>query len=378
MTADTEATAEQAGEELLSADETFDGGGDGEAIVAFESSFFTKLSAAYFRIAESSGDPVLMVEYGEQFVALPLPGIRRELGLTEDMPDNKMLDLVVKALSFVNVISIGDPLPSEIISGKASWTLTPQHAQIAYQRMAMKLLAWRTSGGKAEANAPLANPSADDLLKQFQDPEIRKKINDAFDQAAEALGIGRERREEVTTYLESLAQELGYIEALREKFTRIVKIGRRLKELADQGRKSQRPGDVIAQGAQLMRPALEQFIGEFKDADAVTADIMGVLRNLDATIATIRAHRDELYQRMTPWNELLEAWEKCKETDICAETTQLAARTVRMLAPRYMPSKEWELRFKEDKTKKSRVQSWRSPEQQRNDMKKVLGNVMRW
>jgi plasmid stabilization system protein ParE len=345
---------------------------DGEVTVAFESPFFTKLSAAYFRIAESSGDPVLMVEYGEQFVALPLPGIRRELGLAADAADAKMLDLVVKALSFVNVVSIGDPLPSEIISGKASWALTPQHAQIAYQRMAIKLLAWMT-GGKTDAPS-----SAEDIVKQFQDPDTRKKVADAFGQAAEALGLGRDRREEVTTYLESLAQELGYIEALRDKFQRIVRIGRRLKEMADLSKKSLRVADVITQGSQLMRPAVEQFVGLFKEADALTADIMGVLKNLDATIAAIRAHRDDIYQRMTPWNELLEAWEKCKEMEISGETTQLAARTVRMLAPRFMPSKEWELRFKEDKNKKHAVKSWRSPEQQRNDMKKVLGNVMRW
>jgi len=371
--ADDAAATEQPGDATGPVDEM--AASDGEIVVAFESSFFTKLTAAYFRIAESSGDPVLMVEYGEQYVALPLPGIRRELGLASDHADSKMLDHVIKALQFVNVVAMGDPLPSEIITGKASWTLTPQHAQIAYQKLAMKLLAWM-GGGKVDPTA--AAPTTEDILKQFQDPDTRKKIALAFGEAAEALGIGRDRREEVTTYLETLAQELGYIEALRDKFGRIVKIGRRLRELADIGKKSQRVADVIVQGSQLMRPALEQFVGLFKEADAVTADVMGVLKNLDTSIASIRTHRDDLYQRMTPWNELLEAWEKCKETEICAEITNLASRTVRMLAPRFMPSKEWELRFKEDKNKKSAVKSWRSPEQQRNDMKKVLGSTMRW
>lgn len=367
----TEETADAAGP----ADDA--AGGEGETVVTFQSSFFTKLTAAYFRIAESSGDPVLMVEYGEQFVALPLPGIRRELGLPADAPDSKMLDMVVKALNFVNVVSMGDPLPSEIVTGKASWTLTPQHAQIAYQKLAMKLLAWM-GGGKSGAAASSATPSTEDILAQFKDPDTRKKIAQAFGEAAEALGLGRDRREEVTTYLETLAQELGYIEALRDKFGRIVKIGRRLKEMADLGKTSQHVPDVIDQAAKLMRPAIEQFVGLIKEADAVTADVMGVLKNLDTSITAIRTHRDDLYQRMTPWNELLEAWEKCKETDICAETTNLASRMVRMLAPRFMPSKEWELRFKEDKAKKGRVKSWRSPEQQRADMKKSLGNVMRW
>jgi hypothetical protein len=366
-----EATPEKPG----SASEPPPSYGDEERVVAFQSNFFAKLGMCYFRIAESSGDPVLMVEYGEQFVALPLPGLRRELNLEENAPDAKMLELVVKGLKFVTTLAIGDPLPSEIISGKPSWALTPQHAQIAYQRLAMKLMAWMT-GVKTEPSSAIS--TGEEILKQFEDHEVRKKIAAAFDEAAEALGLGRDRREDVVTYLETLAQELGYIEALREKFSRVVRVGRRLKEMASVAKKGQRVADVITQGAQLMRPAVEQFVGLFKDADAVTADILGALKNLDGAIAEIRGHRDEIYQRLIPWTDLLEAWEKCTDNDIGSVTVDLAARTVRMLAPRFMPSKEWVLRFKEDKQKKGVVKSWRSPDQQRADMQKVLGATMRW
>ena len=350
----------------------------GETVVAFVSPFFTKLNMAYFRLAENTEEPVLIVEYGEQTVALPIRGVRRELDLADDHPDARMLDLVVKGLKYVNTLAIGDTLPSEIISGKASWALTPQHAQIAYQRLALKLMTWMTGGKVDAASTSTVINGGDDILKQAQDPEVRKKIASAFGEAAEALGLGRDRREDVVGYLETLAQELGYIEALRERFGRVIRVGRRLGELHAQAKKGQRVADVVEQAAKLIRPAVDQFVQLFKETDALTNDIMAVLKDLDGHIASIREHRDDIHQRLNPWDDLLDAWEKVKETEISSALVDVAGRTVRMLAPRFMPAKEWALRYKEEKAKQARVKSWRSPEMQREELNKVAGRIMRW
>jgi len=237
----------------------------------------------------------------------------------------------------------------------------------------MKLLNWMTGNkNAAESSSP------DDLLKQAKDPEVRKKIAASFGEAAEALGLGRARREEVVNYLETLAQELGYIEALRDRFGRIVKVGRRLRDLQELGKKGQRLADVIDQAAKLMRPATEQFVKLFKETDAITADIMKVLKDLDGSIAAIRTQRDEIHQRLNPWNALLDSWEKHPDTEVNGTIIDLSSRTVRLLAPRFMPTKEWVLRFKAEKNRTATVKSWRSPEQQREEMNKVAGRIMRW
>ncbi len=349
-----------------------------DSTVSFLSPFFAKLQMAYFRFTENTEEPVLMVEYGDQEVALTFPGIRRELSLSDDDHDGRMLTMVAKGLKFVSSLAIGDPIPSEILTGKPSWDLTPQHAQVAYQRLALKLMAWMT-GSAAETST--AVHVGDDILKQAQDPDVRKKIAAAFDEAAVALGLGHERREEVVGFLETLAQELGYIEALRDRFGRIVKVGRRLKEYHDLGRKAggQRVADVIEQAAKLIRPAVDQYVQLFKETDALTNDIMAVLRDLDGHIASIREKRDEIHQRLIPWNDLLDAWEKVKGNDISGDVVQVSARTVRMLAPRFMPAKEWVLRVKQEQAKKVKAKSWRSPDQQREELsKQVAGRVMRW
>jgi plasmid stabilization system protein ParE len=352
---------------------------DSEPTVRFLAPFFAKLQMAYFRHIENTTETVLMVEYGNQQVALSLPGIRKELNLAEGDADWKMLDLVDKGLKYVTTLAVGDLLPSEIISGKASWTLTPAHAQIAYQRLALKLMSWMTQD---KVDTSTATNAGDDIIKQAQDPEVRKKIAAAFDEAAEALGLGRSRREEVVGFLEKLAQELGYIEALREKFARIVQVGRRLRDLQAASKKSgmngQRIADVVDQAAKLFRPAIDQLVQLFKDTDALTADIMAVLRDLDGHITKIQEQRDEIHQRLNPWTDILEAWEKIKDDEMTGPIIDVAARTVRMLAPRFMPAKEWVLRLKQDQAKKASVKSWRSPEMQRDELNKVAGRIMRW
>ena len=48
-------------------------------------------------------------------------------------------------------------------------------------------------------------------------------------------------------------------------------------------------------------------------------------------------------------------------------------------APRFMPAKEWVLRFKQEQGRKIAAKSWRSPDQQREELSKQLaGRVMRW
>ncbi len=140
----------------------------------------------------------------------------------------------------------------------------------------------------------------------------------------------------------------------------------------------QRVADVIDQAARLMRPAVDQLVQLFKDTDALTDDLMKVLKNLDGHIVSIQSQRDEIHQRLNPWHDILEAWDKVKDSEITGQVVEAAARTVRMLAPRFMPTKEWVLRLKNEQQKKSGVKSWRSPDQQREDLNKLAGRIMRW
>ena len=73
---------------------------------------------------------------------LPLAAIRREYTIADDSPDGLVLDLVDSALDYVSRIALGDSLPSEVLTGEASWKPDPNHVRRAAARLRLNLMEW--------------------------------------------------------------------------------------------------------------------------------------------------------------------------------------------------------------------------------------------
>jgi hypothetical protein len=80
-----------------------------------------------------------------------------------------------------------------------------------------QLVTWLNSGTGADA----PNLDAEALLQVADDPARKQQVQEAFAKAAETLGLPS--RETVIQLVEELAQELAYIEALRDRLLRRVK-----------------------------------------------------------------------------------------------------------------------------------------------------------
>ena len=80
-----------------------------------------------FRRAEADDTPVMVMSLGERTAAVPLRALQRELGIADDSPDGRMLGLIAQSLDFVAGLQIGDPLPAEVLDGRASWTPGATH-----------------------------------------------------------------------------------------------------------------------------------------------------------------------------------------------------------------------------------------------------------
>ncbi len=88
------------------------------------------------------------------------------------------------------------------------------HLRVANARLQWQLVAWLNSGtGGDETELKL-----DDLMQLTDDPVRRQQVQTAFTKAAESLGLAS--RDAVVQLAEELAQELAYIEALRERLLR--------------------------------------------------------------------------------------------------------------------------------------------------------------
>jgi archaellum component FlaC len=320
--------------------------------VRFEHKFFGSFEDLYFRMTDS-GEPVAVVKLASNEAILSFDGLKREFSLGDDAGDGAMLNQVADGLKYVRGLRPGDPLPKEIITREASWEPENKHVMIARQRLTMQLVTWLTGNEHIFT-------SVEELLQLAEDPQVKKNVSLAFSEAAVELGLGREHRDEVVRYIESLAKELAYIEAERDVFAEVRKIDEKVQELrriysSDRG--------MIAttdQVARLSQRAIHQFSGMFDEIDAQTGEILAMLKNIDSQIEYIRQTRDELHRRLMPWEDLIPLW-KTVYIQKSDENIVRIRDIYQFLAPRYMQVHDWVLVTKRgfEKTK-------------------PLGGVLRW
>lgn len=320
--------------------------------VEFEHAFFSTVDGCYFRMLDIDDEPVMVTPLETGAVDLKLSGIIRELELPQDSPDTRMLETVAKALKFVQGIRIGDPIPSELHTGQASWDITDKHRAIAQARLSMQLVTWLTGDEQDHTDN-------EQLARVTDDPAMKDKINQAFGQAAENLGLGRSRRGEVIEIVDGLSEELAYIEALREQLERIFIIEDRIRELSQIYITEIGITETIVAITRLSAFALSEFRDEFEQIDAQGAEIMAVLRNVAAQIKFIREKRDHLHRRFWAWHDIIEKWEM-QPAIHSRKAEMLLQETYHFLAQRYLPQDEWELFSKalERTVKSASEQTW--------------------
>lgn len=323
------------------------------SVVAFEHRFFGSFPDLFFYRPEFGGDPVAVVKLGDNEVSLNFRGIKAEFNIADGSPDDAMMKLVSEGLSFVNGLRVGDPIPKEVLTREASWEPSELHFQIAYNRLTLQLATWMS--GKENV---ITNP--EELMQLAEDPQTKQKVTNAFEQAAEQLGLGRDRKAEVIDRIEGLSKELAYIEALRDKARTLGMIEQKLQALGRLYGLERSMGEILNPCARLANNAHKQFKARFQAVDNQTAEIIEVLKALDMKIEIIRNARDDLHRRLMAWTEVFDAWTACR-AEISEDNADLVQETYRFLAPRFLMVSEWALVTKpaakpdKDKKPKTRV-----------------------
>ncbi len=316
---------------------------------------FTLLGVPSFRRAESDGAPVMVVPLGDGVAALPLRSLQREFAIDDDSDDGRMLGLIAESLDFVAGLSLGDKLPSEVLTGRASWQPSSKHQRMAAAKLRLQLL-----GGldPAAAAGQIGQPPSLERLES--DPKLRAAVQLAFEQAAKELGLPGVR--EVTQLVADIAEELSYIEALRDVFLRRVQsmVGR-LDGLSN-GVVNVDRATALTRIRRLAHLALDEISRRFAEVDGQTREVLATLRNADSHRGFIRSHRDWLYRSSRAWEAILTEWDAAAMPGLDDAAWARLNRTYQFLAPRFMP-----------------VQEWFSAEQQpRLRRKKPAENVMVW
>ena len=275
---------------------------------------FLLLGDLVFQRSETDGAPIAIVPLDGRPVAIPLRALQRELGIADDSEDGRMLALIAEALDYVVSLQQGDRLPTEVLTGEASWEPEPRHLQAARARLRACVLRWTASSDRP-----------DDLPT-----------------ALEALAplIGVAMAADAAAALERLAFELAFIEACRELLLeRVRRLGARLDQLRlDSAAGTQR--DELTQSRRLASTALERIGARFADVEAQTADIVVALRRAEGLRTYIRSNRDWLHRSRLAWTPVLEGWQREAELKPVARRS-LISLTYRFLAQRFMSVQEW-------------------------------------
>ncbi len=298
-------------------------------ICALQHPIFRMLGPVTFRRASTDGAPAMVVSLGEREAVMPLRALQREFGIRDDSPDGRMLGQVAEALGYVCAIAPGDHLPTEVLTGDASWEPGPEHRTLALGLVRLRLLAWLDPGAASGAGDPIA--------RMESDPTMRHSVQLAFERAAIELDLPD--REAVVARVEELARELSYIEALRDRLLRPVQaMLERLEGLSLACRGDSHRQESTGRVHRLAGIALAQFQERFDEVAAQTGEVISALRNMESQQAFIRSNRDHLYRAWRAWQPILDGWAAAAADPAPWE---LVARSYQFLAPRYMPATAW-------------------------------------
>ena len=310
----------------------------------FDHPGFTLLGTGVFRLTQDDKVPALAMRVDATDVVVPLPAVARLFAIQPNSPDGRMLQLIEQALRFVPQIQLGDALPSEVLTGEASWAPSEVHRKTATAKLHLQLLNWIS--GAVDSDETLVTGQI--LVVSMDDPSIRPRIQDALRRAATTLGI-EGGQNAVSTLIEELAQELAYIEALREwllerartMLKRLSQAGHELGVMAPARR------ETLFQVVRLATTAVADIASAFDAVDAQTSEVGPALRNLGRHRTFLRSHRDPLYSTMLEWQPLLSAWDTVpKATSKDSDGIwRVVDDTYRFLAPRFMTVQEWQSRM---------------------------------
>jgi hypothetical protein len=299
----------------------------------FEHKVFS-IAGAFFCPDQATKEPVLNITLGDLKAALGFTTLKQSFGLPEEGHDTKLLDVVAKGLKYVKVIHPGEQIPGELLDGRASWSVEDRHRRIAQGRITVQLVSWITGSEMIVVDAT-------ELEQVVEDPTTKERLKTAFSEIAKRLNITENPDETITGMVGSLAQELSYIEALRDRFQHIRDIAGHLAKASQIYRTDRALVNEISRMQGLLKRPLGGYDAIFDQADAQTGEIIGALKAFDTTVHFVRKIRDDLRMRLMDWEDLLQDWDDTP-LERSQKLEQVLKKTYRFLATNFLETKVWE------------------------------------
>jgi hypothetical protein len=302
--------------------------------VSFEHPFFGTFANTHFCLSEPPENrPVLVGDLGEQDVTLPLTGVAREFHINPNSADGIMLEVVARSLDFVSALRPGDPVPVEVQTGDASWDPGPDHAERARKQVELALVAWHAG------DTPRVY-GAKEIDAAYDTAEVGSKCDAAIAALSETSDGGADAGAQVAR----LVEEYAFIEAMRDRHTSIARVKAVLNGIHRFHAKEMSVVGELEPVLRLIGIPVKDFHELLQAVDAQLIDIEALFGDFDDAETRIRDARNDLYRRMSAWDDIIEYWGGIdpRQPDMF-NLVERARELYRFLAPRYMPIDEWVL-----------------------------------
>lgn len=291
------------------------------------------LDGCVFRKAQGSEQVALYVPMGDVVAALPVHQIHLEFEIPKESDDHRLMSLAGQALQYVKQVYPGDSIPREVITGKAPWMVDEKYLKQAQAWVSMLVVAWKTGEDTASMKRK-------DMLERAATPETKVILEQAYPEIAKAVAPDEPRPDQAKELLEKLAQELSYIEALREKFLDIRRMQTKLKGTSSAYQSEKAVAEQITRCNSMFEAPTRSFYEKFAELDTYVVDLTSILKHFDAQVNFIRGERDAFRQIHQLWEPLLERWEKYPGGR-SENGEELIRDTYRFAAQHYMRTADW-------------------------------------
>jgi hypothetical protein len=265
----------------------------------FQAKVFQAPGAHFKLVNDGQGRPkvpMFAVDMGSGEAVISLKHLRANFGIPPGSSDDQLVERAEAGLHYVPDIRPGDAIPNELLDGTASWTVARKHKRIARDRIQAQLLSWATGH-------PIEFAGPDELKAILEVPAVRKTLREGFQKAAVSLGFTTADGEKVVDRVETLARELCYIEALRERCDQVKLIRLHLDKLIK-----------VYTNDQRMTDGMREIFTPLAIQDARLSDIVEVLKTVDAAIADVRQTRDDIHFILMHWDPVIAKWKDVEPT----------------------------------------------------------------
>lgn len=296
----------------------------------FESKIF-HVKGAYFFKSKRDGRVLLHLDLGDMQASVDAISLMNEFKIKPGSKDAELVELVNKSLNFVPRIVPGDNIPSEILNGSASWSITEAHLSTARNIVLLRLAQWVIGDQTDKIDYGM-------LGERLREPKIKSAIQKGFSNAARDLNL--KDSEQVVQIVEQLSNELAYIEALRDCYRVIFNVRKILEKskITLIGDKNQ--VENINRSLYLLKKPLNSYKNQFFCIDAQIIEIFSALKYLDRVVEFVRKTRDELHSYTLIWSEVQNILSSTSEIDR-SSARKASDAIYRFAASNFLVGDEW-------------------------------------